>query len=463
MAKAKPLSSAESKIIEWRKNPVLFVNEVFGASPDPWQAECLTALEGHGKVSVRSAHGVGKTTTMSWAGWWFMATRIPFKVPATAPSAHQLNDVLLAEMAYWYKKAPDWFRDQFIMGVDSIRLKGREEDCFLAARTARKEQPEALQGFHSSNLLFLIDEASGIYDPIFEIAEGALSSDNAKVLMCANPTKTSGYFYNSHHNARHLWHTIKVSAYDSPRVSERMVESYKAQYGEDSNVFRIRVLGEFPTGDDDAVIPLYLVEGAIDRDVEQKEGSIIWGVDVARFGDDRTVVAKRAANHVLEMPIAWRNLDTMQVVGRVVDMYNETPKLLRPAEIMVDVIGLGAGVVDRLREVGLPVRGVNVSESAAVKEKYFRLRDELWFKGREWFEGLDCRLPKGCDELIQELVLPKYAPQSSGKVKVESKSDVKKRTLEGKSPDLADAFLLTFASNKSRPSQSWSRPKYAYL
>ena len=461
---AQVTSSAASKIIEWRHDPVLFVRDVFDAEPDAWQAECLRALEDHGKVSVRSAHGVGKTTTMSWAGWWFMATRLPFKVPATAPSAHQLNDVLMAELAFWYKRAPQWFQQQFLMGVDSIRLMGREEDCFLAARTARKEQPEALQGFHSPNLMFLIDEASGIYDPIFEIAEGALSEENAKVLMCANPTRTSGYFYNSHHGARHLWHTIKVGADDSPRVSERMVESYKAQYGEDSNVYRVRVLGEFPSGDDDAVIPLFIAENAVGREVVDKEGVVVWGLDVARFGDDRTVLAKRRQNVVLEKPISWRNLDTMQVAGRVINEYRETPPLDRPVEIMVDVMGLGAGVVDRLRESGMPVKGVNVSESPAIKEKYFKLRDELWFKGREWFEQLDVRLPDGCEDLIAELVLPRYTLMSNGKIKVESKAEVKKRTIEKKSPDLADAFLLTLASNKTTKSaMTLRRPKYSYL
>jgi phage terminase large subunit len=455
--------SSASVILEWRANPNKFVHDVFGAEPDEWQQGCLQALEDHGKVSVRSAHGVGKTTVMNWAGWWFMSTRIPFKVPATAPSAHQLNDVLLAEMYHWYRRSPQWFQDQFIMGTDSIRLKGREDDCFLAARTARKEQPEALQGFHSDNLLFLIDEASGIHDPIFEIAEGALSSDNAKVLMCANPTRTQGYFFNSHHAARHLWHTIKVGAADSARVSDRMVESYRVQYGEDSNIFRVRVLGEFPTGDDDAVMPLHLVEGAMGREVDGTDAPMVWGLDVARFGDDRTVLAKRRGNKVPAMPVSWRNLDTMQTVGRVVIEYNETPKLERPVEIMVDSIGLGAGVVDRLRESGLPVRGINVAESPAVKEKFFKLRDELWWKGREWFEGLDVSIPKEANDLVQELTMPRYTAMSSGKIQVESKSDVKKRTLDKKSPDLADAFLLTFASNRKVSSANFRRPTYRYI
>ena len=494
----------------WRACPTRFVIDALDATPDPWQAEALTHLaekpatfeayrdvfvwlqnwyEAHdlkdqyeigkkrwtvknlrrnfkdpfGRVSVRSAHGVGKSTAMAWSGLWFVCTHFPCKIPCTAPTSHQLQDVLWAEMAMWYRRMPEFLRAQFTLSKERIEMASRPEESFVVARTARREQPEALQGFHSDNILFLIDEASGVFDPIFEVAEGALTSENARVLMCANPTRTQGYFYNSHHAARHLWHTMKVSAYDSPRVSEKSIESYRVQYGE-GNVFRVRVLGEFPTADDDAVIPLYLCESAVGRKVEATEAPIVWGIDVGRFGSDRSALAKRQGNQLLEPIKWWAKKSTMETVGITVQEWKDAPPLSRPEEILVDVIGLGAGVVDRLRENGLPVIGVNVAESPAIKEKYFRQRDELWFSARDWFDELDCCLPDGCDELIAELVQPRYVLTSTGKLQVESKADVKKRTLNNRSPDLADAFILTFASQRVRRfARQIEYPRYRYV
>jgi phage terminase large subunit len=167
-----------------------------------------------------------------------------------------------------------------------------------------------------------------------------------------------------------------------------------------------------------------------------------WGLDVARFGEDSSALAKRKGNRLLEPVAEWRNLDIMQVAGRVLNEWKLTEEALRPSAIFVDVIGLGAGVVDRLKEMELPVVGINVGESAASDEKFQRLRDELWWKGREWFGAKDCVIADD-EALIAELTGPTYDYSSNGKIVVESKRDMKKRGI--KSPNRADAFLLTLA------------------
>ena len=145
------------------------------------------------------------------------------------------------------------------------------------------------------------------------------------------------------------------------------------------------MLGEFPTADDETVIPLELVLEAVGRALSSLEYYPVWGVDVARFGDDRTAVAKRQANTLLEPVKSWASIDLMATVGKIKAEYDSTPSIQKPSEILIDIIGLGAGVYDRCKELGLPVRGVNVGEAASARDNCARLRDELWFRGREWF------------------------------------------------------------------------------
>lgn len=437
--------SEANTIVRWRKDPVAFVREVFQVEPDSWQAEALYGIRDNDQVSIRSGHGVGKSALMAWVTWWWLLTHYPAKVAATAPTSHQLQDVLWGELSKWHGKMPEGLQALFVVKSDRVELVSNPLQSFAVARTARKEQPEAFQGFHSENMLFLVDEASGVEDVIFQVGQGAMSTKGAKTLLAGNPTRTSGYFYDSHNAMRNNWHTIRVSCADSKMVSPAFIDSMKKQWGEDSDVFRVRVLGDFPASDSNTVIPLDLAEAAVDRDVEPVEGKVIWGVDVARYGGDKTALAKRQKNVLLEKIKTWHGKDLMQTVGLIVQEYENTPYKLRPDAILVDSIGLGSGVVDRLREQGYPVRGINVSESPSVNDrKYERLRDELWWRAREWLESRDVRIPDD-PELIGDLTTPMYEVKSTGKIKVESKADIKKRL--PRSPDMADAFCLTFATS----------------
>ena len=344
-----------------------------------------------------------------------------------------------------------------MLDVKTDRIDVVGADNFAVARTARRENPEALQGFHSPNMLFLIDEASGVDDLIFEVGEGAMSTDGAKTVMTGNPTRTSGYFYDAFNKVADRWFTMKVASSDSTQVGKNFIEDMKAKYGEESNIFRVRVLGEWPEADDDVIIPMYLLQSAVERKQEAAETTpVVWGLDVARFGSDRTALCKRKGNVVVEPVKTWRNKDLMELCGIILNEYETTRWSERPLEILVDSIGIGAGVVDRLQELDLPARGINVAESSAMKDKYSRLRDELWFSAKEWFETKECSIPEQ-EELISDLSKPRFKFTSNGKLKVESKDEMRKRGMN--SPDLADAFCLTFASNASA-AKSGSRYKW---
>jgi hypothetical protein len=223
-----------------------------------------------------------------------------------------------------------------------------------------------------------------------------------------------------------------------------LFQSMLEQYGEDSTVARVEVLGEFPHADDDSVIPMELARAAQGRDVSLSTSDpIVWGLDVARFGGDNSALCIRQGNTVFEIK-TFKSMDLMQLCGAVKNLYDDATATNRPQEILIDVIGLGSGVVDRLSEQSLPVRGVNVAESPATSKNYLNLRAELWFAIKDWLAQRDCRLPYD-DELVAELVAPSYKYTSTGKIKIESKEEMKKRGI--KSPDKADALALTMASS----------------
>jgi len=287
-------------------------------------------------------------------------------------------------------------------------------------------------------VLLVVDEASAVPEPVYEAAVGSMTSFSATTILISNPTRNSGMFFKTHHQLSSEWYRMHVSCVGSRLVSPDFIKQIADTYGETSSAYHVRVLGEFAPREDDVLIPAELVDAAMGRDVVlDTTDQLVYGLDVARFGDDRTVLCKRQGNVVIEIR-AWSGADLMQTVGKVL----HEAKTDNPSEICVDSIGLGAGVADRLREQGLNVRDVNVAEVSALNPTAAKLRDELWISLKDWLGKRSCRLPKD-DELRGELVGPTYTFLSNGKIKVESKVEMKKRGL--RSPDKADALGLTFA------------------
>jgi phage terminase large subunit len=424
-----------------------FVRDVWGAEPDPWQEEVLreACLPGAHLLSIASGKGVGKSALLSWIAVLRLLFKFPQKTMVTSPSKPQMQSVLRPEIHMWIERLPKVLQECLEVQAEVIKLKASPAQSFLTFRTAREDSPESLQGFHSVWTAVLVDEASGMSYSEMEGLLGIMVDPNPTVILCSNPLQSSGYFFDTHRTFDN-WKTWTVSVLDSPRRNQAMIDQVLAENGEASNEYRVRIAGQFPLADDDTVIGWGLVEAARTRDIQPTPGApLIWGVDPARYGDDATAWCERQGNVVLTPTTKWYKLSTMETVGRLKAMWDERPPERRPTLIAVDVIGIGAGVVDRLRELGLPVRGVNVSELPALTAKYKNLRTELWFKARDWLAGMDVRLPAD-DTLAKQLVQPRYTYASSGQRVLESKDDTKKR-MNGRSPDCADAFVLTFAAD----------------
>lgn len=331
-------------------NPVWFAEDMLDFYPDPWQEKVLLDLAKYSKVTVRSGQGVGKTGLESVAIIWYLCTR-PFpKVVATAPTRQQLYDVLWAEIAKWLTKSKverllKWTKTK-------IYMNGYEERWWATARTAVR--PENMQGFHEDYMLFVVDEASGVADNIMEAILGTLTGYENKLLLCGNPTKTSGIFYDSHNSDRDMYKTHKVSSLDSPRTSKENIRMLQKKYGIDSDVYRVRVLGEFPKGESDSLISLEVVEQATETIVDiSKAYTLNVGVDVARFGDDKTIIAPRIGNRVLPLQ-QYSKKDTMETTGniiRTVESLKNKHTQINKVMVKIDDDGLGGGVTDRLREI----------------------------------------------------------------------------------------------------------------
>ncbi|QDP52175.1 MAG: putative terminase large subunit [Prokaryotic dsDNA virus sp.] len=445
---------------KYKNDPIQFVRDILEEEPDPWQKKVMQESLKSRLLAVKSGHGVGKSTCAAWLMMHHMLCYYPQKTVCTAPTASQLFDALFAELKSQLTRLPPALQKLFEVFSERIVLKSDPSGSFISCRTARKETPEALQGIHSDKVLLIVDEASSVDDAIFSAAGGSLSG-NATLLLLGNPTRPEGYFYDAFTRLKDRWWTLTVNCEESPRVKKEYIDEMAERYGSDSNTYRIRVLGEFAESSDDTIISNELVESAVTRDVDPTEGGISWGLDVARYGSDKSALCKRRGNTILEPIKSWAKLDTMKLMGAINAEYKKAQEdQVAPVEILVDVIGIGASIVDRGMELGLPVVGINTGESASLSGQYKNLRCELWHKAKEWFEQRHCRIPRD-ERLMFELCSPRYSFESSGKIRMETKEEMKKRIGHRGSPDFADAFVLTFAGNAATTAglgASWQKP-----
>ncbi|MBQ8331121.1 MAG: terminase B [Clostridia bacterium] len=452
------MSLSQEAILYYADHPVHFVEDLIGATPDEKQAQILQSVADNPMTSVRSGHGIGKSTVEAWTIIWFMATR-PFpKIACTAPTQHQLFDILWAEISKWLRSAPA-LEKEFVWTKEKVYLKGYPEEWFAVARTATK--PDALQGFHADDILYIIDEASGVKDNIFEPVLGALSTPGARLLMCGNPTQLSGFFYESHTKNKASYSAFHVDGRSSKRVSQDFINTIIRMYGEDSDVFRVRVAGEFPKAEADVFIQLSLVESSIMTEFYPRKipASIRIGCDVARFGDDKTVIGSKVDEKVT-LEKKRNGQDTMKTADDIVllyyDLLRKYPDYKDDITVCVDDGGVGGGVVDRLRQMkkNAPERLgqmniVPITFGQRIKHKYYHdsttymmatvkaLLSPFDEDGNP--KPVELILPND-DDLVAQLSGRKYGLTDNSKIKVESKKDMKERDLP--SPDEADCVLL---------------------
>ncbi|MGG3803154.1 terminase B [Metabacillus fastidiosus] len=451
-------------------DPVAFAEDMLDFYPDEWQRNVLNDLAGNPRVSIRSGQGVGKTGLEAVACIWFLCCRPNPKVVCTAPSKEQLFTVLWAEIAKWLESSK--VKNLLKWTKTRVYMVGHEERWFATARTATR--PENMQGFHEDYMLFIVDEASGVADPIMEAILGTLSGDENKLLMCGNPTRTSGTFYDSHNRDRELYKTHKVSSLDSPRTSKANIEMLKKKYNEGSDVWRVRVLGEFPKAESDAFIPLEFAELAKTANVNVSGDTLYIGADIARYGDDETVIASRIGGKVFPLKM-YSKQGTTATTGWILatarEMRQQYP-FIRRVEIKTDDTGVGGGVTDGLKEAiynqNLPYTVIPINNGAASdsdEEHYENKGTECWAAVREVLEEnfskhmqglpLDIELPDD-EKLISQLTTRKYRMTSKGKIALERKEDMKKRGLP--SPDRADAVVLSFATGTDNGAYAFERP-----
>lgn len=433
-------------------DPVGFCRDVLRFEPWSKQRELLESVRDNRRTAVRSCHGVGKTAGAAAAVLWFHDTFEDSRVISTAPTFKPgVRDLLWREVRALHARAGGRVRSRLF----DTRLE-RGDKWFAEGYST--DVAERFSGHHAEHLLLVVDEASGVSDAIFEAAEGFLTSENARVLLIGNPTQLAGQFHRAFHSERQIWSTVHISAFDAPcytgepvsdaarrgLVTETWVEDKRVKWGEGSPAWDVRVLGDFPSTSDDTVCSLAAVEAAQARSLKAGQDPVVLGCDVARFGSDETVIAARQGGRV-RIVKTYVGRDTMQTVGEVLAAARRLaedaaipPMFMR---IVIDDDGVGGGVTDRLRELDeFPVVKFNAAALPFTSD-YPNRRSELWFAFAEALPDVDL---DGDDQLAGDLTAPRYSLDSRGRRVVEAKADTKKRL--GRSPDRADAVLLTFAA-----------------
>ena len=456
-------------------NPVEFAQEVLGVELWAKQKEVLAALPENRRVAVKSGNGLGKGFSAAVAVLWFLHSHDPAIVLSTAPTFRQVRHILWRQIHSLHRRAPDILKGKLL--DTRWELSDDRYAMGLSADTA-----DQFQGFHSPNMLIVVDEAEGVSDGIYEAIEAVMTSAEPRLLLIGNPTTASGVFRRAFYQERNIYHCITISALDSPNVQSgrvvipglttaRWVEERRQIWGADNPLYRARVLGEFPDQAEDTLIRLSDVEAAVlrqDQDdgggdaltpgpspggrgedgaaarrgILRDEGEVVLAVDVARFGSDHSVILRRRGQRVEEIR-TFNGMDTMELAGWVAAAIRE----FQPTQTCIDEVGVGAGVVDRLREQGYGVRGINVAHAARQKEVFANLRAEGYWRLRELFASGQISIPSD-QQLMGELAALRYSYDSQGRILMESKEAMRQRGIP--SPDKADALMLSFIAPVSR-------------
>ena len=464
--------------------PVRFASDTLGVTLWSKQKEVLRAVERERRVAVKSGNGLGKDFTAAVAVLWYVHAHDPAIVLSTAPTFRQVRHVLWRQIHRLYRNAADTLGGRML----DTRWEVAEDRYALGLSASDADQ---FQGFHCENMFVVVDEAEGVAEPIYEAVEAVMTSAHPTLLLIGNPTTTSGGFHRAFHRERGIYETITMSALESPNVTAgdivipglttpTWVEERRQLWGEDSEMFRARVMGEFPDRGEDNLIAISDIEAAVYggplvlRQAQDERGHaargdrgyaargdrgyaargelvepqahhgqvaeaepVFLGVDVARFGVDRSVIMVRRGDVVVDVRV-FHGFANTEVAGAVIAAVRDRS----PRQITVDETGLGSGVVDILHEQGQPVYGFNGSANPLKEEvACANLRAEGYWTLARRFRDHRIRIPRDA-ELIAELASLRYRYNSRGKVLMESKEDMKRRGLP--SPDKADALMLAF-------------------
>jgi len=425
----------------YRSHPIDFVRNVIGVEPTEQQKKLILSIaKDDSRVAVKSCTASGKSAVLAWMSLFFLVVYPNCKGILTAPTANQLQRVLKSEIVKWMRTMRAPYNTFYEVTSEKLFIKGKKDTQFFSFVTGNNENTEGLAGLHADKVVIMVDEGSALPSKTFDTLLGTLSYGNTCFALVSNPVRSSGSFYELFQQEDNtVWDLHTFTSYDSPNVDKEWIQEVKDYYGEDSDFFKMRVLGEFPTMDEAQFFSTEIVEEAFNRVVPASVYAnfpIVMGVDVARFGKDSTVVVVRQGPKVLAI-VSFKGLDTVEVSQEVLKLY----RVYSPGSVYVDGIGVGAGVVDQLKRFHLPVVEVVVSNRSQDQKTYFNVRSELCGRVKDWLPTAD--IPSGNKALRDGFVGINYTFNNKLQIVLESKKDMKKRG--NPSPDELDALALTFA------------------
>lgn len=450
---------AADRIRLWREHPAQMVRDLFGVEPDAWQVKVLEEFPYSPRHAMKACKGPGKTSVLAWIAWNVLLCYLHPKIAATSITEANLSDGLWTEMAKWRNKS-ELLKTAFTWTKTRIYANDHPETWWMSARTWPKggssdQQSDTLAGLHADVLLFLLDEAGGIPDAVMAAAEAGLANADFKtkfawLVMAGNPTHLEGPLYRACSTERDLWKLTEITSdpddpMRTPRVSVEWARQQIQKYGKDNPWVLVNVFGKFPPSSINALLGPDDIAAAKKRKPTDQSWQMlgrILGVDVARFGDDSSVIAKRAGQVL--MPFEQRrNLDSIQGAGWTAMHFNgffgDQTNRRADAIFVDDSGGYGAGWIDQLVSMNYNPQGVSFAGKPD-DPRYFNKRSEMHFRLAEWVKTVGC-IPDD-PEFEAELLAHTYCFRGD-KLWVEEKDQVKEKL--GRSPDKADSAALTHA------------------
>ena len=439
--------------------------------PRAWQTDVLRHISEHLRnpltrftpcqVAISSGHGIGKSALISMLIWWGLSTCEDARIVITANTESQLRTKTWPEVSKWVTQAinADWFE----LTATSLysRESGHQRLWRADAITWSDKNTEAFAGLHNEGkrLIVIYDEASAISDKIWEVTEGALTDENTEIIWLAfgNPTQNTGRFRECFGKFKHRWKTFQIDSRTVEGTNKAQITKWEQDWGEDSDFFRVRVRGEFPRSGTGQFIASDAVANCRKFLAEGYESlAKIMSVDVARFGDDETVIGCRQGRRfrILDRGRGW---DTVQTAEHTIAAI----KAESPDATVIDGDGIGGGVVDHMKHRNYPVHEFHGGASAFDPNKYFNRRAEVWGAMRDWI-NVGAQVPD-LPELDDDLAGPQYFFSNRGSIQLEKKDDMKARGMA--SPNIGDSLAMSFSVDvlpKQKDDEEEFAGAYAY-